>query len=404
MKKQLNICLTWHNLNSENFGVSALAITHIEFIIQAAKNKNIDISITTFGTPDTKHLKIRDELEQKHKLRINHINFSPRNELNNLINLKKSALFKLREYDIIFDLGEGDSFTDIYGQKRFAFLCLTKLLPILNKTPLILSPQTIGPFKSKVNQKLAGWMLKRADNVFCRDVKSSAVARELGARPTETTDVAFSLSYTPLEKKPNNVGVNISALLWHGGYNKKNQFNLTLDYQEIVRQIISGLLQRNQTVHLIPHVISENILIENDYLVCQEIKSLYANDERIILSPKFSSPIEAKSYISQLEFFTGARMHATIGAVSAGVPTIPIAYSRKFVGVFGTLNYNYTLEANTLNEERLLTSFFNYFDQDKEEMYNRVKQSGAQAKKENDTYILNIEKILEELAHKLATK
>ena len=37
-------------------------------------------------------------------------------------------------------------------------------------------------------------------------------------------------------------------------------------------------------------------------------------------------------------------MHACIGAFSAGVPVIPIAYSRKFIGLFGgVLEYPHVL-------------------------------------------------------------
>ena len=32
-------------------------------------------------------------------------------------------------------------------------------------------------------------------------------------------------------------------------------------------------------------------------------------------------------------------MHATIGAISSGVATIPFSYSRKFEGLFGNLEY-----------------------------------------------------------------
>ena len=41
--------------------------------------------------------------------------------------------------------------------------------------------------------------------------------------------------------------------------------------------------------------------------------------------------------------FTGARMHATIASISAGVPVLPFSYSRKFEGLFNTLNYNYMI-------------------------------------------------------------
>ena len=40
-------------------------------------------------------------------------------------------------------------------------------------------------------------------------------------------------------------------------------------------------------------------------------------------------------------------MHATIGAVSAGVATIPFAYSKKFKTMFGNLGYKYVIEAQS---------------------------------------------------------
>jgi polysaccharide pyruvyl transferase WcaK-like protein len=52
------------------------------------------------------------------------------------------------------------------------------------------------------------------------------------------------------------------------------------------------------------------------------------------LAPFFINPIEAKSYISGLDFFMGARMHACIAAFSSGVPVFPVSYSRKFFGLF----------------------------------------------------------------------
>lgn len=394
MKKTINICLTWHNLNSENYGVSALAITHIELILKAAKLQNLNVIVSTFGTPDTKTKDTRRQLEIKHGITITHIDLSPKKELKRLLTGKTTSLSSLKDFDVIIDLGEGDSFTDIYGMKRFILLCLTKIVPIFNKTPLIIAPQTIGPFKYKISQIITKQLLKKAFAVFSRDAKSAVVAKELGAQPIETTDVAFSLPYECKEKKPNNIGLNISALLWNGGYNEKNQFNLTLNYQETTQYIIEEFLKRGKTVHLIAHVISDSIPIENDYLVCEKIKDRYKNNNSVVLAPKFSSPIEAKSYIYQLDFFAGARMHATIGAVSAGVPTIPIAYSRKFIGVFGALGYNYTLDTYTLSESEFKEKFFDYFDNKVDEMSKRVDEAREIAKQQNTGYVTHLEKIL----------
>ena len=47
-------------------------------------------------------------------------------------------------------LGAGDSWTDIYPKKRFAYLWTTKMAAVLRGKPLIFSPQTIGPFSPAV--------------------------------------------------------------------------------------------------------------------------------------------------------------------------------------------------------------------------------------------------------------
>ena len=57
-----------------------------------------------------------------------------------------------------------------------------------------------------------------------------------------------------------------------------------------------------------------------------------------------------------MDFFMGARMHSTIGAFSAGVPVLPMAYSRKFNGLFvDTLNYPHMVDLKTQTKEEIIT-------------------------------------------------
>lgn len=62
-----------------------------------------------------------------------------------------------------------------------------------------------------------------------------------------------------------------------------------------------------------------------------------------VLAPAFASPSEAKSYIAGMDFFMGARMHACITALLSGVPVVPMAYSLKFEGLFGSLDWTRAL-------------------------------------------------------------
>ena len=61
--------------------------------------------------------------------------------------------------------------------------------------------------------------------------------------------------------------------------------------------------------------------------------------------------------------FIGARMHATIAAISSGVPTMPVAYSRKFTGLFGTIEYPYVVDLTELDTEEAYKLTVNMFDE-----------------------------------------
>jgi polysaccharide pyruvyl transferase WcaK-like protein len=55
-------------------------------------------------------------------------------------------------------------------------------------------------------------------------------------------------------------------------------------------------------------------------------------------------------------------MHACIGAYSAGVPVVPIAYSRKFNGLFNTLGYEYYVDGKTDTVDGALEKILSAFD------------------------------------------
>mgnify|MGYP001402473369 CR=1 FL=1 len=49
----------------------------------------------------------------------------------------------------VLDISGGDSFTDLYGPWRFRAILAPKQIAIRARKPLIMLPQTIGPFESK---------------------------------------------------------------------------------------------------------------------------------------------------------------------------------------------------------------------------------------------------------------
>ena len=116
-------------------------------------------------------------------------------------------------------------------------------------------------------------------------------------------------------------------------------------------------------MHLIPHVVGGERHVENDYAVSYDLFEEY-NHPNLILSPLFLDPISAKSYIAGMDFFMGARMHSTIAAFSSEVPVVPMAYSRKFNGLFtDTLQYPYMADMKVQSEAEILDGIKQCYEQ-----------------------------------------
>lgn len=268
---------------------------------------------------------------------------------------------QIKDCSLVVDFTGGDSFSDIYGVKRMMKVSFEKFLAIRQKKNLVLAPQTYGPYKHWLSKQLAKYIITRASAVFSRDEKSMEILKHMkGVHVKTVTDVAFYLPYHKEEITSEKIkaGVNVSMLLWNGGYTGNNQFGLKTDYKEYCIRLIKKLVEDGRyEVHLIPHVIAESVPCENDCLACEELHEMYP---QTIVAPKFHTPIEAKNYISAMDVFTGARMHSTIGAFSSGVATIPFAYSQKFEGVFGNYNYPYMIDGRNTETDKAVEETIDY--------------------------------------------
>lgn len=355
--KSITIGLFWHSPNSANLGVGALTLSNISIIRQVCEKAYLKPIFKIFGFVDNREIYVTGNDISVIKVDGRYA-FFPRSGIDE----------EISNCDFILDIGAGDSFTDIYGFKRFLFLTISKIRVLRNKVPLILSPQTIGPFEHWYTRVFAGWIIRNATMIFARDQLSHDYAINiLGTDSHKTflsTDVAFALPYikpSSQNASETNIGINVSGLLFNGGYTGQNEFGLTINYPDLIRKVITFFIEKKCKVHLMAHVICDNFATEDDYTVCQTLASEFPE---IVVAPPFSDPIEAKTAIAKMDLFMGARMHACIAAISSGVSVIPMAYSRKFGGLFGALGYHHTLDCLSMTTDEA-------FDYIKESYNNR---------------------------------
>ena len=374
MKKNISIILANAPINNGNRGCVALSISTIYIIDEILTKAGVKYKLYL---PDSQHgdykshvvsingrdieyddLRYNKGLSLKNNIKIKIQNIIP--------NKNSSKIFK--EADFILDIGQGDSFADIYGVERFNLIDRIHTIARKYHKPYCLLPQTIGPFENEIIKERAIKSIEKATLCMARDKQSlDYVTKNVPQQKNvcECIDVAFFLPYETIKQdaRYTHVGINISALLWNGGYTRNNQFGLKCDYQVLVRQLINYFLKLdNVKVHLVPHVVGSERGIENDYEVSYDLWREYKNPN-LILAPFALGPIEIKSYMAGLDFFMGARMHATIGAFSAGVPVVPMAYSRKFNGLFlDTLSYNHMVDMKTMDNEDIVEIIRNAFE------------------------------------------
>ena len=128
-----------------------------------------------------------------------------------------------------------------------------------------------------------------------------------------------------------------------------------------MRGLIQALAARSDVrVELFAHVNSPGLESDDDLRACRKLVGEFPG---AALIAEFASPSAAKSYISGLDFVVAGRMHACIAAYSSGVPVVPIAYSRKFSGLFeGVLGYGHSVPVRGLSTEAALAHILDALD------------------------------------------
>ena len=258
--------------------------------------------------------------------------------------------------DCVGSIAGGDSFSDIYGLARLIYVALPQILVLLLERPLVLLPQTLGPFQSRAAKKIARYIFSHAEAVYSRekDCPPDVVRLIDGAEGKLhfSHDLGFALEprideeRLPSWLRENNsgrplVGINVSGLLHMGGYTQNNMFGLKSDYPRLIHAIISHLVGVQRChVLLVPHVFGSNPGGESDVIACRRAFDRLAPEIKNfvrVLDDRDYDHHELKAVIGKCDFFIGSRMHACIAALSQGIPAIGLAYSQKFWGVFASI-------------------------------------------------------------------
>lgn len=398
----LKVCLLGVSLDVGNLGVRALAGSLIRLTRLCLPESQITL---LYGN---KTAGVRDATFEGRKIEVGVVNYrlSPRSRFRDhlFVILFTAALYRIfpinsfrdrlciwvpwlkafEEADFIGDIRGGDSFSDIYGFTRFLRNAAPCFVAFLMRKKLVLLPQTYGPFDLSLTRFISKFILNHSERIYARDMESLQFVRNLlgpAARNKQIQfcpDVAFMLESAapseirikpplPAELNLPLVGINISGLLYVGGYTGKNMFGLRCEYKKFIGDLIERFLQETDAhILIVPHaLVTDSSAIEPEIPVSREVWKKFSGSphgERVHLLDGEYDQSEVKSVIGKCNFFLGSRMHACIAGLSQGIPSVGLAYSKKFEGVFESVGAgNMVLDIREKDSDQIIDECMHRF-------------------------------------------
>lgn len=243
-----------------------------------------------------------------------------------------------KQFDLVWDTRSGDSFSDIYGLERHLTMGLVYEFAVQAGALGVMAPQTVGPFKSRRAVWIAKRNLNRSAAVFSRDPASYAAAERFGRTPDAlSSDMVFGIDDVAASTT-RDVLLNVSGLLWNA-----NPHVDSTRYQEAMLRTAEILHAQGRNVALLAHVL-DSPNPDNDVPAITELADRLSFDPELIVPTSLDSVRKA---IASSKLLIAARMHASLNALSLGIPAIPLAYSRKFSPLMESLGWRHTVDLRT---------------------------------------------------------
>ena len=206
----LKIALIFHSASNDNMGVGALSVSEVAILRRLAQDRGLDLHITVIdGAAQRPPYVTGADITIRYTRPLR----------------KPVDFFRaVRAADLVIDIGGGDSFADIYGRRRLTQMFVMKYLTHLARKPLVLAPQTFGPFRHSLSTFLARHTIRRSAPsppraTACRPPACARWAsRQRSSRPRRGAAPALRSPPERPEGGPVRVGINVSGLLMSGGY------------------------------------------------------------------------------------------------------------------------------------------------------------------------------------------
>lgn len=296
---------------------------------------------------------------------------------------------------------KGGGFIYSYRGLKYAYYLWYSLFHIflaqrLN-IPVIILPNSFGPFETKFSRWLAQKALKRCVLVTTRETQSQNVLNTfIPGFAQQFPDMAFMLKVRDndfewackeLQKfgvKTDGTAVGVTMRPWRfpDNLDPKTAYE---NYLETMAQFILYLFRQGLQPVLFAHVrgIGKH---ETDRFALEACQKRIAGEQPILVDAEYNC-VQMKALYSYLGYMVGTRFHSCIFAMSQGVPTLAISYQGyKASGIMSDMGLSeFHIHINDVSLDRLVNTF-NLLQKKREQVRNICK-----------TYVLDVERKMSDL-------
>jgi polysaccharide pyruvyl transferase WcaK-like protein len=223
------------------------------------------------------------------------------------------------------------------------------------RKPIVMFPNSIGPFRTWVGVFLSRFSLNRCDYLLIRDPISFRIVSELKIRTpkilTYDTALLYRLSENEIESKFPKPTVGVSPGVYSQSLSKVEFENYILSHAKALDAIIE---KYKVFVVFLPHYISG--FSDDDLDVSISILEKMKNKNRTKII-KTNSVREFKPLLDQMDMVVSSKMHPAVLAATGYVPIMCVAYDHKQTAFFQRLNMiDCTIKIRNVTFESLLST------------------------------------------------
>ena len=223
------------------------------------------------------------------------------------------------------------------------------------RKPVVMFPNSVGPFRTGVGVFLSRFSLNRCDYLLIRDPISYKIVNDLKIQSpkilTYDTALLYSSSKNKSETQFAKPTVGVSPGIYSQSLSKAEVENYILSHAKALDALID---KYKVSIVFLPHYISG--FSDDDYDVSTSILKKMKNKDRAKII-KTSSVREFKLLLDQMDMVVSSKMHPAVLAATGYVPLVCIAYDHKQTAFFERLNMiECTLNIRNVTFESLLST------------------------------------------------